>query len=62
MSDLIWARDRVTGKKGQHEASFLDAWPSDYFRLSESEIPKPKPSVRAASSAPANGANPEGGA
>lgn len=64
MADLFKARDRSTGKVGEFTREFLDAWPGGYFILGPVEAaPKiPKPSVRAASTAPVKGVNPEGGA
>lgn len=35
MSDLIWARDRDTGKTGQYAESYLAAWPHKFYRLAE---------------------------
>lgn len=63
MADLFRARDRDTGEVGEFTREFLDAWPGGYFILGPVEGSKiPKPSVRAASTVPATGANPEGGA
>ena len=63
MADLFEARDRSTGKVVEFTREFLDAWSGDYFILGPVEGSKiPKPSVRAASTAPVKGVNPEGGA
>lgn len=63
MADLFRARDRDTGKTGEYTREFLDTWSADYFILGPVEGSKiPKPSVRAASTAPVKGVNPEGGA
>ena len=65
MADKVWARDRATGEIHEYEASFLDAWPSDYFRVpppdGDAKATK-KPPVRAASLVPAEGTHLEGGA
>lgn len=65
MTDKVWARDRANGEIREYEASFLDAWPSDYFRVpppaGDAKATK-KPSDRAASLVPTEGTNLEGGA
>lgn len=67
-SDLIWAVDRETGKRGQYAPGFLAAWPNGYLPVDPPEPKRApsaatktkKPPVRAASSVP-QGTTTEGG-
>lgn len=49
-TELVWARDRVTGKKGEYAPAAVAAFPSRFYRLPEP--PKSKPSRPAPVSVP----------